>query len=458
MTTTPKYGLNKPEGSDYAKIQLLNENADKLDLVLGGLETGKEALINNAAGKATPIDADAVVITDSADSTKTKRITWANVIVAIKSALNSVYAAVGHTHAWNSITGTPSSFTPTAHASTHKTGGADALTAADVGAIPTTQKGAAGGVAALGSDGMVPLSQLPSQVKERQVVNTIAERNAISSKFSGLQVYVKDATADTTVKTGGADYLWDGSAWIKTGEAESMDVVLSWPNVQGKPTEFTPSSHTHAPSDLTTAVPISKGGTGATTAAAALIALGIATQAEAEAGTDNSKIMTPQRVKQAIAANKQRVLLMETVTASAAAQVDLDLSTLQLSKYKSILVVYSGAVSVANRAISITANNDTGSKYWSGSSGATTGTTAFGVTAGLSSDRGSFFMLELNDYPYGMAGRIAGGGGQSATGMSLKNESVFCSVCRLSALTKLSFIGSACEIVAGSKFEVYGIV
>lgn len=76
-------------------------------------------------------------------------------------------------------------------------------------------------------DGVVPLSQLPSQVKERRVVDNIAARDAIEDKFSNLQVYVIDATGDNTVSKGGADYLYDGTNWIKTGESESMDVVLS---------------------------------------------------------------------------------------------------------------------------------------------------------------------------------------------------------------------------------------
>lgn len=116
-------------------------------------------------------------------------------------------------------------------------------TAEQVGAIPVAQKGTAGGVAPLGVDNLVPMSYIPSQFKERRVVNTIAERNAIADKFCNLQVYVKDATADPTVKTGGADYLWDGVSWIKTGEAESMDVVLQWGNVQGKPEEYTAAPH-----------------------------------------------------------------------------------------------------------------------------------------------------------------------------------------------------------------------
>lgn len=65
---------------------------------------GKEAALSGAAAKATPVDADTLIITDSASSNATKRITWANAIAAIKSALNSVYAAVTHTHAPTDLT------------------------------------------------------------------------------------------------------------------------------------------------------------------------------------------------------------------------------------------------------------------------------------------------------------------------------------------------------------------
>lgn len=84
-------------------------------------------------------------------------------------------------------------------------------------------------------DGLVPISQLPSQVKEIRIVGTIAERDAITDIFANLSVYVKDASSDPTVASGGASYLYDGSGWIKTGEAESMDVVQNWANIQDKP-------------------------------------------------------------------------------------------------------------------------------------------------------------------------------------------------------------------------------
>jgi hypothetical protein len=70
-----------------------------------------------------------------------------------------------------------------------------------------------------------------------QIVADIAARNALTPTAT-VQVYVIDASADTTVASGGAYYLYNtaNSTWIKTSEAESMDVSLTWANISGKPT------------------------------------------------------------------------------------------------------------------------------------------------------------------------------------------------------------------------------
>lgn len=102
--------------------------------------------------------------------------------------------------------------------------------------VTLDSKGQPNGVATLDVNGVIPLAQLPAQVKEVRVVDDIATRDLIDPKFSSLSVYVKNATADTTVASGGAFYLYDGTTWVKTAEAESMDVVLQWANIQGTPT------------------------------------------------------------------------------------------------------------------------------------------------------------------------------------------------------------------------------
>ena len=125
-TKTPNYNLVKPEMQDIIDIGVINENMDIIDAELKALGNAP------ASAKTALADADTVQINDSADSNKLKKITWAN----IKTALASLFAAKTHTHSKSQITDFPASIAPTSHVATHKTGGSDALSAADIGAVP----------------------------------------------------------------------------------------------------------------------------------------------------------------------------------------------------------------------------------------------------------------------------------------------------------------------------------
>ena len=88
---------------------------------------------------------------------------------------------------------------------------------------------------------------------EMPIVADIAARNALSPT-KNTQVLVLDATGDSTVASGAATYIYRFSttSWIKLSEAESLDLILQWTNIQGRPTS-SPSaidtavsnSHTH---------------------------------------------------------------------------------------------------------------------------------------------------------------------------------------------------------------------
>lgn len=91
------------------------------------------------------------------------------------------------------------------------------------------------GYAGLDADGKIAVSQLPDSLKEVKVVNDIAARDALTP-VSGMRVHVIDATGDSTVNLGWAEYLYTGSEWTKVAEKESIDVVLAWANIQNKPT------------------------------------------------------------------------------------------------------------------------------------------------------------------------------------------------------------------------------
>ena len=72
-----------------------------------------------------------------------------------------------------------------------------------------------------------------------QIVANITARDALTGVNLGDIAYVQDATGDNTVSSGGATYIASVEnstvTWIKVAEWESMDVILQWANIQGKP-------------------------------------------------------------------------------------------------------------------------------------------------------------------------------------------------------------------------------
>lgn len=87
-----------------------------------------------------------------------------------------------------------------------------------------------------------------------QVVADIAARNALNPTTNQL-VLVLNATGDNTVGSGAATYVYRSAttSWIKISEAESLDAIVNWSNIQGRPTSSASAidaavanSHTHA--------------------------------------------------------------------------------------------------------------------------------------------------------------------------------------------------------------------
>lgn len=106
------------------------------------------------------------------------------------------------------------------------------------------------GLATLGNDGLITSSQLPSNLREMRVVPDIAARDQLDT-FESLRVLVLDATADPSVESGWAEYVFDGQAYVKVGEGESLDITLSWADIQNKPGVFPPSAHSHTEAEIT---------------------------------------------------------------------------------------------------------------------------------------------------------------------------------------------------------------
>lgn len=79
------------------------------------------------------------------------------------------------------------------------------------------------------------IAQELTTVNQLTVVSDINARNAIPSPKESQEVYVINASADTTVNSGGAKYLYHNNQWLKIAETESMDLNLLWSAIEGKP-------------------------------------------------------------------------------------------------------------------------------------------------------------------------------------------------------------------------------
>jgi hypothetical protein len=86
-------------------VEYAHANNGKLYVkVMNGWELGELHDVDTTESKTTPIDADAILLQDSADSSVWKRLTWANLKATAKAYFDTVYAAIVHTHVIGDVT------------------------------------------------------------------------------------------------------------------------------------------------------------------------------------------------------------------------------------------------------------------------------------------------------------------------------------------------------------------
>ena len=114
-------------------------------------------------------------------------------------------------------------------------------TAADVGAIPTSSKGAANGVAELDANGLVPTSQLPSFVDD---VLEYSSKSAFPATGETGKIYV---ALDTNLT-----YRWSGTAYVEISPSLALGETSStaYRGDRGK-IAYDHSQSTHARTDAT---------------------------------------------------------------------------------------------------------------------------------------------------------------------------------------------------------------
>lgn len=189
-----------------------------------------ETPLKDALSKAYPVDNDGVIIVDNADD-KTKRILWSSIKTTLRTIFDTLYAGIGHSHTAAQVGARPSTWTPTA---------------ADVGAAPYQ---------------LIQGGNFNNVVTPGLYTMKSASANAPSSgTYFGLLVTKSDT----------GSYVQQ-IAFMEGAPRAFIRYLNSTTWSAWK--EFSMADHKHAPSDLTSAVPINLGGTGATTAAEARTAL-----------------------------------------------------------------------------------------------------------------------------------------------------------------------------------------
>jgi len=146
---TPRLGLKKPKANEIVNRQSFNENYDIIDEKVAtksefqahtsasnphNITPSLIGAVKNAGGV---VQAQVGTLSARPSAGVVGRIYIASDTKAIYYDNGSAWVQVA-TLSWNDLTNKPSSFTPSAHASSHRTGGGDAIAPSDIGAASST--------------------------------------------------------------------------------------------------------------------------------------------------------------------------------------------------------------------------------------------------------------------------------------------------------------------------------
>lgn len=190
-----------------------------------------------ATAKATPVDADTLLITDSAASNGAKKLTWANLKATLKTYTDTLYRAVGWVPTWGDVTGKPTFGTAAAQDSTaFATAAQGAKADAALPAISGTTQGVSATYIDKGSvaSGTVTLSFADGEHQRVQATGNITlalsnipaagklmEMQVEAANFGGKTItwptvnWVKsDGTTTTTTSANGVTWQASGTDWV----------------------------------------------------------------------------------------------------------------------------------------------------------------------------------------------------------------------------------------------------
>lgn len=120
----------------------------------------------------------------------------------LAATISDFAAGVGALLSWSAISGKPTTFDPTAHKSSHATGGSDALTAADIGAASATHKSSH---ATGGSDALTAADIGAAAASHTHALSALTQSGAIT----------------------GQAVVWNGTAWAPATISAGLPVAYT---------------------------------------------------------------------------------------------------------------------------------------------------------------------------------------------------------------------------------------
>jgi len=263
---TPRLGLKKPKGNEIVNRQSFNENYDIIDEKVAtksefqahtsasnphNITPSLIGAVKNAGGV---VQAQVGTLSARPSAGVVGRIYIASDTKAIYYDNGSTWVQVA-TLSWNDLTNKPSSFTPSAHASSHRTGGGDAIAPTDIGAASSTDltnHGNSKQTHGVSGSYYIAKTSRSDQLPAWGDVQGKPSSYTPSAHASSHRTGGGDAIAPTDIGAASSTDLTNhgnskqthgvsGSYYI--AKTSRSDQLPAWSDVQGKPSSYTPSAH-----------------------------------------------------------------------------------------------------------------------------------------------------------------------------------------------------------------------
>jgi len=167
--------------------------------------------------------------------------------VLVYDSATSDWVAEALSIAWEDVTSKPATFAPSTHASSHHTGGGDAIAPADIGAAAATHSHAAADI----TSGTLDIARIPTGSTSSTVcigddARLTNNRDPNSHTHGNItNAGAIGSTSGLPIKTGTSGVLEAGAFGTSAGQFAEGNHSHAWDDITSKPSTFTPAAHNH---------------------------------------------------------------------------------------------------------------------------------------------------------------------------------------------------------------------